>query len=147
MRPLDRWSARRWLVALLVVLAQAGAAAAEEPAAARGELLYRVHCRSCHGDAGRGDGPMASQLAAPPSDLTRLSGEDGAFDAAAVRRAIDGRLEVPGHASREMPVWGLTFQERGTVASRPDEVEGRLDDLIAYLRSIQAQQPGERRSR
>ncbi|MGE5758971.1 MAG: FTR1 family protein [Gemmatimonadota bacterium] len=39
------------------------------PSLARGAELYRQHCASCHGDAGRGDGPGARGLSPPPADL------------------------------------------------------------------------------
>ncbi|HEX3501179.1 MAG TPA: CopD family protein [Stellaceae bacterium] len=37
---------------------------------ARGARLYSEHCASCHGAAGRGDGPAAVGLKVPPADLT-----------------------------------------------------------------------------
>ena len=36
----------------------------------RGTALFNTHCAPCHGPAGRGDGPAAAALAAPPADLT-----------------------------------------------------------------------------
>lgn len=36
---------------------------------ARGMALYPVHCAQCHGEAARGDGPLAAKLAKPPVDL------------------------------------------------------------------------------
>lgn len=40
------------------------------PALARGRELYLARCASCHGEAGRGDGPAASGLNPPPANLT-----------------------------------------------------------------------------
>jgi putative copper export protein/mono/diheme cytochrome c family protein len=37
---------------------------------AAGAGLYPVYCASCHGAAGKGDGPDAKELAIPPADLT-----------------------------------------------------------------------------
>lgn len=34
-----------------------------------GRELYEQHCQSCHGGEGKGDGPLASSLTPPPSDL------------------------------------------------------------------------------
>ncbi|MFI5394218.1 MAG: c-type cytochrome [Candidatus Binatia bacterium] len=34
-----------------------------------GGCLYRMHCASCHGPVGRGDGPDATIFAPPPTDL------------------------------------------------------------------------------
>jgi putative copper export protein/mono/diheme cytochrome c family protein len=37
---------------------------------ANGAALYRAHCATCHGAAGRGDGPGGAGLPKPPADLT-----------------------------------------------------------------------------
>ena len=37
---------------------------------ANGAALYRAHCATCHGPAGRGDGPGGAGLPKPPADLT-----------------------------------------------------------------------------
>lgn len=37
---------------------------------ARGALLFPAHCAVCHGDGGKGDGPLAKTLPIPPADLT-----------------------------------------------------------------------------
>jgi mono/diheme cytochrome c family protein len=39
-------------------------------ATGRGAVLFQVHCASCHGPDGRGDGPVAATLRPPPRDLT-----------------------------------------------------------------------------
>ena len=36
----------------------------------RGALLFTVHCARCHGETGKGDGPMAKGQPKPPRDLT-----------------------------------------------------------------------------
>ena len=36
----------------------------------RGEALFHTHCAPCHGAEGRGDGPAAAAIDAPPADLT-----------------------------------------------------------------------------
>ncbi len=115
----------------------------EEARLARGRLSFRVHCQSCHGDDARGDGPMLDALAVKPSNLTLLtqhhtseSGEAG-FPEEYVYRIIDGREPIRGHGMREMPVWGYTFQLRAAGTLQELEVNGRILDLIAYLKSIQ----------
>lgn len=59
--------------ALEALAARHGVALVEIPesvaVAAHGASLYRVHCASCHGDRGRGDGPAAAGLDPPPPDL------------------------------------------------------------------------------
>lgn len=101
-------------------------------------MLYRLHCASCHGKEGHGDGPVAAVLTVRPPDLTRLASRAGGeFPTEAVRSAIDGRTEVRGHGSREMPVWGLTFAERDRDAARAGEVEAEIHALVRYRKTRQ----------
>ena len=46
---------------------------ATTPSLARGEAVYRSNCASCHGAAGRGDGPLAQGLNPPAADLTNAA--------------------------------------------------------------------------
>lgn len=41
----------------------------ESDTAGEGEAIYRTHCLSCHGELGRGDGPVAASLPTPPANL------------------------------------------------------------------------------
>jgi high-affinity iron transporter len=45
----------------------------QAPSLARGATVYRTNCAGCHGQSGRGDGPMAAGLNPTPADLTDLS--------------------------------------------------------------------------
>jgi len=107
--------------------------------AAEGRLSYRVHCASCHGEQGRGDGPMVKVLKVQPTDLTHLArSHQGRFPRDEVYNAIDGRREVLGHGPTGMPVWGATFQDRGSDRPQEREVREKILDLLTYLESIQA---------
>jgi cytochrome c oxidase cbb3-type subunit 3 len=47
------------------------AAIAQDPLLVEGREVYLARCASCHGQSGRGDGPIARGLAGPPvGDLT-----------------------------------------------------------------------------
>jgi len=124
-------------------LGQAGSPAeAREDSVVRGEVLFQAHCAACHGVDGRGDGPAAGDLRTGPGDLTRLRRvDDAAFPAERLHQVIDGRLELDGHGSREMPIWGLTFRERSRDDDQEAEAAAAIDDLVAYLRSIQGAVP------
>lgn len=75
---------RRWAFPFLVMaitaaalgvgwgLGRARRGAGDNAAAApfrRGPLLYQIHCASCHGDEGHGDGSGAAHLHPPPRDF------------------------------------------------------------------------------
>lgn len=136
---------RALLLSILVGLPLLLASDAENPRQRRGETLYRAYCLNCHGAEGRGDGPMTEVLRSEVPDLTLLAARhDGTFPAEHVRQSIDGRYRVKGHGLREMPVWGLSFQQRGRPGDQEDEVQQRLGDLVEYLRSLQ--RPVQRRS-
>ena len=64
-------------------------------------------CAVCHGDAGKGDGPLSALLKIPVSDLTKVQKNNAGvfpFD------GFDGREAVAAHGSRNMPVWEMTLR-------------------------------------
>jgi mono/diheme cytochrome c family protein len=94
----------------------------------RAEQLYQQRCASCHGAAGKGDGPNAQYLDRPPARHS---------DAAAMRVRTDDRLFDAIHAggaimggSARMPAFGETLSAE----------EIRL--LVSYIRQLcRCQQP------
>jgi mono/diheme cytochrome c family protein len=80
----------------------------EEPS---GREVYLRHCAACHGELGKGDGPVAGSLRRPPTDLTAIAQRAGGFDERHVMQVIDGRALVAEHGTRSMPVWGVVFEE------------------------------------
>jgi mono/diheme cytochrome c family protein len=104
-----------------------------------GQQLYGRFCASCHGAAGRGDGPVAPTLNIVVPDLTRISARAGGrFPEARIREIVDGRAVIPAHGTRYMPVWGYELE-----AQAPDDQPGRavaqsmIDRLVGYLESLQ----------
>ena len=129
------------LVGLGPLSFSAGLAATDTPVSPEsdpGRFLFRVHCQSCHGPKGQGDGVMRDLLTVAPSDLTTISKRnDGSFPTHLMVETIDGRRENPAHGAREMPVWGITFQTLDLDTNQEPEVERRIRDLVRYLESIQ----------
>lgn len=78
-----------------------------------GKEFYLKHCSSCHGEEGHGNGPVGKYLRVKVPDLTLIKRKNnGIFPLDKVMAAIDGRRDVRGHGSREMPVWGEIFQRQ-----------------------------------
>lgn len=106
-----------------------------------GAEIFSRFCASCHGESGRGDGPVAASLAAVVPDLTRISERyGGEFPAAEIMETIDGRsVVVSAHGTRLMPVWGYEFWvEEGADSEAETEVHTVIERLIDHLRTIQA---------
>lgn len=121
-----------FLAAGLLVAAGTAAQESERPP---GWQDYTDHCAVCHGETGRGDGPLAGELRRPPRDLTQLAADNGgSFPETLVFRVIDGRRMVGAHGSSQMPVWGRRFRLEGASES---EIELRITALIDYLESLQ----------
>jgi mono/diheme cytochrome c family protein len=97
-----------------------------------GKRAYLNLCASCHGISAKGDGPVAPHLSQKPPDLTNLAAANGRmFPSEHVYAAIDGRLGIGVHGTREMPVWGI--------ASRvsPAFYRRRTWAIIDYLATLQ----------
>jgi mono/diheme cytochrome c family protein len=135
---------RRFAIGLVALLATwVGVAlvlAQDSETAARGKVLFRVYCANCHGATAHGDGELAKLLTLPPADLTRITRRyEGEFPADWIRKKIDGRERVRGHGMQEMPVWGLSFRNPADPGDQEPQVGAKLDQLVDYLRSIQAE--------
>jgi mono/diheme cytochrome c family protein len=101
-----------------------------------GQALYGTYCAVCHGDDGKGGGPMARVLKTPPPDLTHIWMRNGGrFSLERVQKVISGEAEVGSHGTSEMPLWGPIFSQ-----SVWDQDLGRIRiyNLAKYLEKIQA---------
>jgi mono/diheme cytochrome c family protein len=124
-----------WITPPGVALAQ------QEEIVAAGHRQFRHACAVCHGLGGKGESVMTTLnlLTVRPADLTQLSKKhQGQFPFWKVYRIIDGREEVKGHGTRDMPIWGEVFiqQEGGKLV---DEIRamGRILAIVYYIQSIQ----------
>ena len=108
---------------------------APQISAANGAANYKAYCAACHGASGKGDGPAASALKLPPTDLTRLSANTGGkFPAMHVQTMIRD-AEGTAHGSKDMPIWGPIF--RAVSSGNQSDVELRVNNLTKYIESIQ----------
>jgi hypothetical protein len=83
---------------------------------------------------------MATLLKVKPANLTHLSVKhDGVYPFWDVYRIIDGRKEIGGHGSGDMPIWGTVFkQEAGADLGADLSAHTRILEIVYYLESIQA---------
>jgi mono/diheme cytochrome c family protein len=101
-----------------------------------GAYLYRVYCIACHGETGRGDGPVADLLKKAPPDLTRITVRaGGTFPRDIVIQQIDGRQAVPAHGRQDMPVWGDTLKSSEGRDERV--IAQRIVAIAAHIESLQ----------
>lgn len=83
------------------------------PDLANGAAIYAANCAACHGDTGRGDGPVALNTEGmTPTDFTDRATASEQTPHEWFRTITDGRIE------KLMPPWGNTLseQERWDVA-------------------------------
>jgi len=110
-----------------------------------GKMQYDASCAVCHGSAGKGDGPLKSQLVSRVTDLTVLARHNGGvFPFDRVHQIIDGRREVKSHGPREMPVWGRAFSTQTSIYfenypayDAESNARSRVLSLIEYVYRLQ----------
>lgn len=101
----------------------------------KGADLFQAYCANCHGDSGKGDGPVASVLDTPVTDLTTIAKRNGGiFPGERVRAIIAGEQSVKAHGTREMPIWGPIFRE-GEKKQKLGKL--RLQNVTNYVESLQ----------
>ncbi len=97
-----------------------------------GAVVYQDFCATCHGVAGRGNGPAAKSLDQPVPDLTRIALRDGEFD----------RYHVMGHIRHvdmpnPMPCWSRVMHVSG---GDREAVGIVIANLTRYLERMQVTQ-------
>jgi mono/diheme cytochrome c family protein len=105
--------------------------------AASGKGMFKEYCASCHGPAGKGNGPAAPALKVQPSDLTLLAKNNGGqYPSLKVMSVLNGQRDLAAHGSQEMPVWGPIFylMSGGSKAQQ----QQRVANLTDYIGSLQA---------
>lgn len=126
------------LICTMALLSWHAEADAADYVAMSGKELYGRFCASCHGDTGRGDGPVASSFKVEVPDLTLIARRaQGSYPRDRIERIIDGRFIIGAHGSRTMPVWGEDFSR--LELGNPDAERGtrviiqRLADYVWLL--------------
>ena len=97
-------------------------ATAHQAVLGRGKQMYVQYCASCHGDAGKGDGPGGANLAVKPQDLSVGAVMNPLPDEFLHRIIADGPQSVG--LSALMPPF------------RPQLGDRQINEIIAYVRTL-----------
>ena len=143
---------KKTLCAAGVLLVAAGLCLAQQPAAgkpevkktpikqtsaASGKEMFAQYCAPCHGAEGKGNGPAASAMKAPATDLTQLAkSHDGKFPANQLAATLRFGSGPASHGSADMPVWGPLF--RSLDKYHDAAVQQRISNLVKYIETLQA---------
>ena len=114
-------------LAALVTLAIPGSALAAGDAEA-GKITYMTNCQSCHGDTGKGDGPVGAVLQPPPRDL---STGDFKFDTDS-----DGKMGTDTDLQNVIRNGGAAYDGSPLMAPWPTLSDGDIDNLVVFIRSL-----------
>jgi mono/diheme cytochrome c family protein len=114
------------IAALAMLLAPAGAWAGD---AAAGKAPYTTNCVSCHGETGKGDGPVGQVLQPPPRDFSVGdfkfdTDEDGKPGSDADLKAIIAKGAAAFGGNQMMAAWGGILSDAD------------VDNIVAYIRTL-----------
>jgi mono/diheme cytochrome c family protein len=101
-----------------------------------GKEMFNSYCAVCHGKDAKGNGPAASAMKTPPTDLSVLAkNAGGKYPASHVAAVIKGQATTPSHGSQDMPVWGPLFSSISQ--GHEAQVQQRVTNLVTYIESLQ----------
>ena len=114
------------MAALATLLAPASASAGD---AAAGKAPYTTNCVSCHGETGKGDGPVGQVLQPPPRDFSVGdfafdTDEDGKIGTDADLKAVIAKGAAAFDGNQMMAAWGGILSDAD------------VDNIVAYIRTL-----------
>lgn len=108
--------------AILAMVVLAGGVAQAGGDAAKGKAAFQQYCASCHGPAGKGDGPMGAAMNPKLKDLS-----DKAFNGSMKDDYLVKLIKEGGQAVGKSPM----MPKMGGALKDSD-----VADVIAYIRSL-----------
>jgi mono/diheme cytochrome c family protein len=101
-----------------------------------GAYLYRAFCATCHGETGKGDGPVADIADRRPADLTVLRRSNGGtYPRDRVLRVLENAEPIPGHDPPAMPNWRNVLKT--TEGGDERVIRTRLEALADHVATLQ----------
>lgn len=98
--------------------------------------MYTSYCAPCHGQDGKGNGPVAPAMRAQPTDLTQLARNNGGkYPDTHVVAVLEFGSTLSSHGSALMPVWGPIFGNMSR--THLQEKQLRISNLAHYLETMQ----------
>ena len=96
--------------------------------AAAGKATFIANCASCHGEGGKGDGPVGAALNPPPRDFTKAEFK---FDTNG-----DGKTGTDEDLTNVIRNGGAAFGGSPLMAPWPTLSDAEVSNVIAYIRSL-----------
>jgi mono/diheme cytochrome c family protein len=118
-------------VAVLASALLAPLAASAAGDAAKGKALFTANCASCHGEGGKGDGPVGATLKpplGPPRDFTKAEFK---FDT-----DKDGKTGTDADLKNVIQKGAGAFGGSMMMAPWAQFNDAQIADLIAYIRTF-----------
>jgi mono/diheme cytochrome c family protein len=116
----------RFVIVAAFVLAPAAASAAGDATA--GKTTYMQFCVTCHGEGGKGDGPVGKTLNPPPRDFTKAEFK---FDA-----DKDGKTGTDADLKGVITKGAGAYGGNQLMAPWGHLPASDVDNLIAYIRTL-----------
>jgi mono/diheme cytochrome c family protein len=102
-----------------------------------GKEMFTEYCAPCHGVDGKGNGPAASAMKMPPTDLTQLAkNHNGKYPANDVANVLAFGGGPGAHGSADMPVWGPLLHSLDRF--HDTVVQQRISNIVSYVETLQA---------
>lgn len=117
---MKNWSVLATMLSITLLLAFLGTAYAADTA--KGKSIFTSYCASCHGQAGKGDGPAAAALNPKPDDLSNPKVAGKLTDKYLTDIISKGGAAVGKSAL--MPPWGGTLKQAD------------IQNVIAFIKSL-----------
>ena len=123
---MDRQLATISIAVLAAVLCLTGRANADDADA--GKAVYEVNCSSCHGMAGKGDGPISAALNPRPRDFSKGEFKIDANKSGSAGEDEDLKLVIKKGA--------LAYGGSPLMAGWPALSDEQISQIIAHIRSL-----------